>query len=101
MCSPRPATISIVVLNPGCECLTGKLWLNFSMRPKRLGSSRCQSRMKASLICACSGVIGGRIFGHLPVGITLPLPLCYEVYMTRKKGTFAPDLYADPFGERS
>src|ERR1700693_4062392 len=65
MCSPRPAPISIVVLNPGCECLTGKLWLNVSMSPKRYGSCSCQSFMNASLVRACSGVIGGRTFGHL------------------------------------
>src|SRR5216684_6501310 len=67
MCPPSPAPISIVVLNPGYECLTGKLWLNVSMRPKRRGSCSCQSFMNASLVRFCSGVIGGRTFGHLEV----------------------------------
>src|SRR5580658_10583725 len=70
MCSPRPAPISIVVLNPGCECLTEKLWLNVSMSRKRRGSCSSQSFMNASLVRVCSGVIGGRTFGHL-AGCTL------------------------------
>src|ERR1700722_8990456 len=65
MCSPRPAPISIVVLNPGCECLTEKVWLNVSMSRKRRGSCSSQSFMNASLVRVCSGVIGGRTFGHL------------------------------------
>jgi hypothetical protein len=31
----------------------------------------------------------------------LPLPMCFEGYMTRRNRTMAPDLFVDPFGERS
>src|SRR5260370_18894607 len=35
------------------------------------------------------------------VAVTTPFPICYGCYMTRKPDTTVPDLFADPFGERS
>src|ERR1039458_4781053 len=57
----------MLVLKPGRECLTGKLWLKRSTMPKRSGSSSCQTFMNSSLIRLCSGVIGGSTLGHLAV----------------------------------
>src|SRR5580693_1542937 len=35
------------------------------------------------------------------VAATTPFPICYGCYMTRKTDTMVPDLFADPFAERS
>jgi hypothetical protein len=38
---------------------------------------------------------------QIHLAATTPLPICYEGYMNRKNDTMVPDLFADPFGERS
>jgi len=38
---------------------------------------------------------------RIGIAATIPFPICYASYMTRNNKRIIPDLYADPFGERT
>jgi hypothetical protein len=84
-----------VVRKPGRECLTGKGVVESLDDPEAVGSSWCQSFMNSSLICFCSGVIGGRTFGHLAVCIGFSWPAEALGAVDDEPGS-GPHLLVDP-----